>query len=143
MAREMARNSPPRIRRTSSSTWLFALTLDPFSPISLVLQDLPRDDQPLDLTGAFANGAQLHIAIELFDGIVFDETVAAVNLDALVGAADSDFAGVELCHRGFKRGFHSCVFHRRSAMRKQTGGIDLGRQIGELECNGLEFADRL
>src|SRR5271157_1239427 len=142
MARESARNSPARIRRTSSWMWLFEVTLDSFSPISLVFQDLPRDDQPLDFAGAFADGAQLHMAIELLGGIVFDESVAAVNLHALVGTADSHFTCVELCHRGFERGLHPRIFHGSSAMREQTGSIDLGCQIGELECNGLKFADR-
>src|SRR5271167_4331772 len=115
--------------------WLFALTSarSLSFTISSVLQDLPRDDQPLDLAGAFADGAELYITIELLGRIVLDEPVAAVNLHSFVGTLHCDLARVQLRHRGFKGGFHSCVFHRSSAMRKQTGGINFGRQIGKFE----------
>ena len=43
------------------------------SSFRLILQQLPRDHQPLDLAGAFADGAELHVTIKFFRGIVFDE----------------------------------------------------------------------
>src|SRR3954467_2741469 len=49
-----------------------------------VLQQLPCNHQPLYLTRAFANGAQLHITIKLFRRIVFDEAIATVDLHAFV-----------------------------------------------------------
>src|SRR3954469_19857244 len=48
----------------------------------LILQQLPCDDQTLNLAGAFADGAQLHVAVELLGWVVFDEPVATVDLDA-------------------------------------------------------------
>src|SRR5271166_5982965 len=125
--------------------WLFALTSarSLSFTISSILQDLPRDDQPLNLAGSLANGAQLHITIELLGGIVLDEPVAAVNLNSFVGTLHCDLARVQLRHRGFKGGFHSRVFHCSSAIRKQAGGIDLSRQIGKFERNALKIAYRL
>src|SRR5579884_2011875 len=60
---------------------------------ALVLQQVAGDDETLDLAGPFADGAELDVAVELFCGIVLDESVAAVDLHAFVGAADGDFAG--------------------------------------------------
>src|SRR5580698_1453823 len=64
-------------------------------------ENLAGDDHALDLAGAFADGAELHVAIKLFGRIVFDEAVAAVDLHRLVGHANSNFAGVEFGHAGF------------------------------------------
>src|SRR5208282_2269788 len=46
----------------------------------LVLQQLPRNHQPLNLASPFANGAQLHVAIKLLRRIVLDEPISAVDL---------------------------------------------------------------
>src|SRR5215470_5804727 len=88
-----------------------------------ILQQLPRNHQPLYLAGAFADGAQLHVAVVLFGGIVLDEAVAAVDLHAFVGALDGDFAGEELGHGGFECGLQACVFHSGGAQRQQLGGF--------------------
>src|ERR1017187_353603 len=108
-----------------------------------VLEDLPCDDQPLNFAGALANRAQLYIAVKLLGGIVLDKSIAAVNLHALVGAAHRNLAAVELRHRGLERGLHTGILHRGRAMSEQAGGIDFRRQIGELERDCLELADRL
>ena len=60
--------------------------MSPQFQTQLILQQLPRDHQPLDFAGTFADGAQLHVAIELFRRIIFDEAVAAVDLHAFVRA---------------------------------------------------------
>src|SRR5260370_1076896 len=75
-ARASARTSPPRIFRATSDILGFAL------------EQLPRDHQALDLAGALADGAQLHVAIEFLDRIVLGEAVAAVDLQRFVRRAD-------------------------------------------------------
>src|SRR5947209_5657959 len=67
-------------------------------PKWLFLQQLAGDDHALDLAGAFADGAELYVAIELLRGIVLDEPIAAVDLHAFVGTAHCDFAGEQLRH---------------------------------------------
>ena len=57
--------------------------VEPARAITL-LQQLPRDHQALDLAGAFADGAELDVAVELLDRVVLDEAVAAVDLHGLV-----------------------------------------------------------
>ena len=64
----------------------------------LLLQQLPGDHQPLNLAGALANRTQLHVAIILLGGIIFDESISPVNLDAFVSAPHGYFAGIELRH---------------------------------------------
>lgn len=51
----------------------------------LFFQKLTRNDEPLNLASAFTNRAQLYVAIELLDRIIFDESIAAVNLQGLIG----------------------------------------------------------
>jgi hypothetical protein len=83
----------------------------PHPNFTLVFQQLAGNHQALNFAGAFADGAQLYIAIKLFGGIVFDKTVAAMNLDSFVGALYGDFAGVELCHGGLLCRLHAGIFH--------------------------------
>jgi hypothetical protein len=64
----------------------------------LIFQQLPRNHQPLNLAGTLANRAQLHIAVILLGGIIFDESVPTVNLHPFIGAPHGNFAGVELRH---------------------------------------------
>src|SRR5207248_10493729 len=46
----------------------------------LFLQQVAGDYEALDLAGAFADSAELHVAIKLFRGIVLDEAVASMDL---------------------------------------------------------------
>src|SRR3954465_14604499 len=90
IARAMARISPERTRSTHCS--IAAVTG------TSVLQELPRDDQSLDLARAFADRAQLHVPVVLLRRIILDEAIAAVDLHRLVGAAHRHFAGIKLGH---------------------------------------------
>ena len=55
-------------------------------------EELPGNHQLLNFAGAFADGAELHVAVIFLRGVILDEPVAAVNLHALVGHLDGDFA---------------------------------------------------
>src|SRR6266481_6122210 len=48
-------------------------------------EELPGNHQFLNFAGAFADGAELHVAVKLLRWIVLDEAVSAMNLHALVG----------------------------------------------------------
>ena len=103
---------------------------------------MARNDQALNFAGAFADGAELDVAIKLFGGIVFDEAVAAVDLDALVGDADSDFAGEEFGHAGFAGEAHIFLIGEPGGLiDEQTSGFDLRGHVGEFELDGLKIGD--
>src|SRR5216117_3812252 len=61
----------------------------------------PRDDQPLDLAGAFEQRVDLGVAVPLLDGEVADVAVAAADLNRLLGDLDRHLAGLQLGHRTF------------------------------------------
>src|SRR5207245_10684351 len=60
-------------------------------------KELPGNHQALNLARAFANRAQLHVAIVFLRRIVFDKAVPAVNLYAFVGHLHSNFARKQFC----------------------------------------------
>src|SRR2546422_11047463 len=56
------------------------------------------DDDSLNLRGSLADLGELDVAVIAFDRIVFDEAVAAVDLDRLAGHAGRSFGRVQLRH---------------------------------------------
>src|SRR5690349_24498072 len=87
-SRGNCRKLQPRRRKLE---WLRAAN-EPHPPRS-AFQQLTGDHQPLDFAGAFAYGAELDVAVELLHRIVFDEAVAAVDLNGVVADANRDFRG--------------------------------------------------
>src|SRR5882762_7504230 len=107
-------------------------------------EELPGNDQLLNFAGAFANSAELDVAIKLFGGVIFDEAVTAVNLHAFVGDADGDFAGKKLGHAGFAREARIVLISKpRGMINEQPRRFHLRGHIRQLELNSLEFADSL
>src|SRR6478735_4101351 len=66
-------------------------------------EQLPCDHEALNLARAFSNGGELDVAEELLGRIVLHETVAAMNLDAVVSRLHGDLAGIQFRHRGLER----------------------------------------
>src|ERR1700747_3122337 len=151
MAREMARISPARICSAhfsmavrSRSCGVCAGVAGSGMQLLFLSQELPRNNQLLDFASAFADGAELYVAIKLFRGIILDEAVAAVNLYALVGDADGDFAGKKFGHAGFAGEADVVLVSEPCGLvDKQASGFDLSGHIGEFKLDGLKFADGL
>src|SRR6187549_774668 len=99
------------IERTAMPTW----STPSIMGSAAIAQELPRDDQPLHLAGALADGADLGVAVELLGAVVLDETVAAVDLYAALAAEDRGFAGGELGLGGDQR-------HRAAGVHRLGGG---------------------
>src|SRR5450755_1025621 len=99
LAPARTRGRDPSTPQADSLRKTLAWTIDSVFQQS-VFQQLPCNHQALNLAGAFSNGAEFHVAIELFGGIVFDVAVAAVDLHAFIGTPYRNFAGVELGHGG-------------------------------------------
>ena len=58
----------------------------------------PCDDDTQDFRGAFANFQEFLIPVEAFNVIFLHETIAAVELDCVLGRAAHHFRSVEFCH---------------------------------------------
>src|SRR5688572_10734472 len=123
MARAIARASPRRMASTG--------------------KELAGDDQPLDLAGALADRGELHVAEVLLRGVVLDEPVAAMNLDAVLGRANGNLARVQLGYRRFQRRAAALVLHRRGPVGQQARRVDPDRVVDQLGANALERSNRL
>src|SRR5207253_1729041 len=98
----------------------------------------PRDDEALDLAGAFEKGVDLGVAVPLLDGEVADVAVAAADLDRLLGDLHRHLAGLELRHRAFGLGELATVAaFPQGPPDQRAGGLDLGRHVGEHEGDRL------
>src|SRR6476469_6612809 len=126
-----------RARRSPASTRSVS---DPFT--KLFLQQLARDHHALDFAGALANGAQLDIAIELLDRIVFDEPVAAVDLHGFIADSDGHFGREQLRHRGLFCDPLAGIFHGACLKYELARRFDGSRNIRELVLDGLKFGDK-
>src|SRR5438552_11776549 len=87
------------IRRRRRSTLASRRSWAEGTAIDLPGCERPRDDQALDLAGAFEKGVDLGVAVPFLDGEVADVAVAAADLDRLLGDLDRHLAGLELRHR--------------------------------------------
>src|SRR5260370_31375101 len=65
---------------------------------ALVVGDRSRDDEPLDLAGAFEERVDLGVAVPLLDREVPDIAVAAADLDRLLADLHRDLARLQLRH---------------------------------------------
>src|SRR5207249_8771774 len=92
----------------------------------------PRDDQALDLGGALEEGVDLGVAVPLLDREVADVTVAAADLDRLLGHLHGHLSGLQLGHRAF--GLLELAARAAFPERppdQAPGGLDLGRHAGQ------------
>ncbi len=74
--------------------------------------------------------------------VLLVETVAAMNLHALVGEPDRDFTGKQLGHAGFAGEADVFFIGEPGGLGHQkAGGFDFGGHVGEFELDHLKFAD--
>src|SRR6266536_4665338 len=162
IARPMARGRPARTPSTTdldsrfqisgSREWLLSFTasysgpgiwnlLEPGLWSLAAREETLGDDQLLDFGGALADGAQFDVAVELLDGKVLDEAVAAVDLERAVCHADRHLGGVVLRLGREAPVFVSPVLGLRRALGEEPGRVDPGRHLGQIETDRLELAD--
>src|SRR2546425_466814 len=92
------------IRRRRRSTLASRRSWAEGTAIDLPGRQRPRDDQALDLAGAFEKGVDLGVAVPFLDREVADVAVAAADLDRLLGDFDRHLAGLQLGHRALRLG---------------------------------------
>src|SRR5579863_9134524 len=132
-ARASARWSPVRTPRISSAA--------DSSMGMLALEQLARDHHALYFASALADGAQFHVAVKLFDWIILDEPVAAVNLHGLIGGAHRSLGGVELGHGRFLVDVSALILQPGGAQSEQTRSVDFGGHVGHLILHCLKFGN--
>jgi hypothetical protein len=72
-----------RLPRIHGPLRRFASTLG--EKAGLVLEQVPGDDEALDLAGAFVDGGDADVSVEALHGVLAAEAVGAVDLDGLPG----------------------------------------------------------
>src|SRR5687767_4432233 len=100
------------------------------------------DDEALDLARALADRRQLHVAEILLGGIVLDESVAAMDLHAVLRGADGNLAGIQLRHRRLQRRPLPLILHRGGAEREQPRSLDPAAVLHQLRADALELSNR-
>src|SRR5262249_25099066 len=109
---------------------------------SVLLEQGPRDHDPLDLAGAFVDRRHARVAIVALHRELLGETVSAVDLDRLVGDPVGGLGREELRHRrGAPPSGLTSVAVGGGAHDQQPRGVDEGRHLGELLLDGAEFGD--
>src|SRR5260221_968439 len=107
------------------------------------LQELLADHHALDLRGSLADQEQRRVAVKALDLVLLRVAVAAVNAKALLDALLAGLRGEQLRHPSLEIGALAGVLHPRRFAGDETGRLDLGRHVGELELNRLVLGDRL
>src|ERR1700721_2476549 len=102
------------------------------APSSRTLDHLTRHDQPHDLVGAFQNLMHPQVAHDLFDAVLAQVTVTAMQLQRLVGDLETDIGTEALGHRAQHRGIGVLAVERGGgAPDKGPGRLELGRHVGD------------
>src|SRR5579872_3555434 len=96
------------------------------------LQNLPRDDEPLDLTRPLVDLGDLRVAVVALDRELLRVAVAAEDLDRLAGLAARHLRREELRLRALLGVRQALLLAPRGAVDEQPRGVDLGRHVGEL-----------
>src|SRR5579871_1525316 len=104
--------------------------------------DRARDDQPLDLAGAFEDGVDLAVPVPALDRMLPAVSGAAEDLHRLLGHRDRDLSGLQLRHRALPRGEGALVAaHPRGPPDQHPGAVDLGAHVREGERDRLVLRD--
>ncbi len=96
----------------------------------------------MDFACALADGAKLYVAVELFNRVIFDEAITAVDLKRLIGSFDRHFGSEKLGHGRFFGDAFALIFKRAGAVDEPAGGFDIGGHGGQFVLNGLELGNR-
>src|SRR5438552_6115136 len=131
------------IRRRRRSTLASRRSWAEGTAIDLPGCERPRDDQALDLAGAFEKGVDLGVAVPFLDREVADVAVAPADLDRLLGDLDRHLAGLQLGHRALRLGELAAIAALPQRPPDQgPRGFDLGRHVREHESDRLVLDQR-
>src|SRR5215471_9359041 len=132
----------PYILRPTSCVLLLASLSDRDSH---VLENLARDDQPVDLAGALVDLGDAGVAEVALDRILLGVAVAAVNLESLGRDPLSHLGGEELGDRRLQpvaAAPAGLLLRRRGSAGQKARGVDLGGHVRQIKADHLEIGDR-
>src|SRR6266849_2374600 len=111
--------------------------------LTLVARERLRDHEPLDLARALEQRVDLGVPVPLLDREVPDVSVAATDLDRLLGDFDCHLARLQLRHRALGPLELTAVaaLPQRSP-DERTRRLDLGGHVGEHERDRLVLDQR-
>src|SRR5688572_12582109 len=108
-----------------------------------VAQNVPRDDDALDLARALADLTHLGIAHHAFDRVIGGIAVPAKDLNRLRGRAHGELRAEELGHGRLLLERLSLLLEPGGVIQEVRAGFDLQRHVRQLEVHALETADVL
>src|SRR6185369_13736228 len=150
--------------RTFSQTkmwWSKRAMLVLFSPRLVgerALQQLARDDQPLDLARPLVDAERPHLAVDALHDRADDDALPAVDLDGAVDDAARRLGRLELGERrsgagaleagvvGLRRAagrLGERVEEPRRAAHREARELEIGEAVGEVGLQELEVGERL
>src|SRR5215813_6334838 len=106
-------------------------------------QNVPRDDDALDLARSLVDGGDAHVAVMPLDGKLVDVAVSSVDLNGDVAGPVGLLAGEDLRHRPLARERLARLFQTRRAQRQQGRSVELGCHVRQHELDGVVPGDRL
>src|SRR4029450_4522846 len=106
-------------------------------------EELFGDGLELQVGRALVDLSDLRVAIELFDRVVLDESVAAKQVDRERGDALGDLRRKDLAHRRLGEKRLAAVAQARRVVDQEPRRGDLGGGPRQLMLHRLELNDRL
>src|SRR5437773_3854899 len=108
-----------------------------------VAREGARDDDALDLAGAFIDFGDLCIPEKFLDGEISHVPIPPEELNRLRRHPHRRFGREQLRHAGVEGDVFARIFARRRPLRQRARRFDTRRHVGELELHALELFDRL
>src|SRR5579862_2672548 len=112
------------------------------APAHQLSQYLLGDCLQLQVGRALVNLADFRVAVQLLDGVVLDEAVAAEEIDRERRHPLGDFGREDLAHRRFGEERQPGIAQPCGVVHHQPRALDVGRGARELVLHRLELRDR-
>ena len=107
------------------------------------LDQLPRDDEPLELVRALSDREQRGIAVVTLEIELLRVAVGAVQAHRFEAVEEGGLGREELGHSRLEVATLSALVGAGRLLGEQTGRFQAGRHLCELDLDGLVLADRL
>src|SRR5436190_21926062 len=123
--------------------WGQGLPAFPQPPLApSIAQQVPADDQPHDLVGAFEDLMHAQVPQDALNGMVAQVAIAAMELEAAIDHLEAGIGRKPLGHGRQPRGAALAPVERiRRPVEHQSRCLELGRIVGNAEAERLEVGE--